>query len=264
MSLRVDTANIRVNVEEFDDPLTFDQRAYTFRINEGVPTIPTIGQVRATDPEGATVTYGLVGAPTGFTINNAGVISYDGIAFNHSVTPRVTFVARASAGAHTADANITIEITNIISTAFSQSAYSFIVSNIATPPVNIGNVFAVAEDGSDITYRSDDNRFTVSNTGQVMYVGARIDTLNPVPTEFRFNITATPATTPNVPATVPVLVSVVTIAPDRPVVFTPDTYNFFIPENTTFRILGTITATDADNDPITYRLVGAPPGIPCK
>ena len=142
--------------------------------------------------------------------------------------------------------------------AFAQTSYSYTINDNVVPPHNFSPAIrATASDNTAVTYKvSDTTNFSIHSTrGILSYIGARLDTINPIPTSFSITVTATAG---NVSADVPVTVTVTQV--DDPVRFT-QTYTFSLNEGVTNAPnVGTVAATDPDNTPITYSLVRPPRG----
>ena len=97
---------------------TFGQQGYAFDLAEnadGSTNRVSLGTVAATDPEGATLSYRLVGNSGSFEIDEtSGELFYKGSGEDfESATTQFTLTARASDGSETTDTTVTVNVTDV-------------------------------------------------------------------------------------------------------------------------------------------------------
>ena len=109
----------------------FGQQGYTFDLAEnadGSTDRVSLGTVAATDPEGVSLAYSLVGDGGSFEIDEtSGELFYKGSGEDYeSGTTRFTLMVRASDGSETVDTTVTVNVTAENETpAFVQASYAF-------------------------------------------------------------------------------------------------------------------------------------------
>ena len=101
-----------------DEAPTFGQQGYAFALAEnadGSTSRVSLGTVAATDPEGSTPVYSLVGDSDSFEIDAAsGELFYTGAGEDfESGTTRFTLTVRASDGSETTDTTVTVNVTDV-------------------------------------------------------------------------------------------------------------------------------------------------------
>ena len=97
---------------------TFGQQGYAFDLAEnadGSTNRVSLGTVAATDPEGTTLSYRLVGNSGSFEIDEtSGELFYKGSGEDfESATTQFTLTARASDGSETTDTTVTVNVTDV-------------------------------------------------------------------------------------------------------------------------------------------------------
>ena len=111
---------VTVNLTDVDEVPSFAQQGYTFALAEnadGSTDRVSLGTVAATDPEGTTLGYSLVGGNESglFELDAAsGELFYKGGGEDfESGTTRFTLTVRASAGSETTDTTVTVNVTDV-------------------------------------------------------------------------------------------------------------------------------------------------------
>ena len=166
---------------------TFGQQGYTFDLAEnadGSTNRVSLGTVAATDPEGATLAYSLVGASSSFEIDEtSGELFYNGSGEDYeSGTTQFTLTVRASDGNETADTSVTVNVTDVNeSPSFVQASYAFDLAENAdgsTDRVSLGTVAATDPEGVSPVYSlvGASGSFEIDETsGELFYKGSGED-----------------------------------------------------------------------------------------
>ena len=183
--------SVMVSVTDVAEAPAFGESSYAFDLAEnadGSTTHVALGTVSATDPEGATVSYSIVGGNAAdlFEIDAAtGALSYKGTGEDHeSGTTSYSLTVRASDGTLHADASVSVSVTDVAEApAFGESSYAFDLAENAdgsTTAVALGMVWATDPEGADVTYSivsgNDANLFEIDTaTGALSYKGTGED-----------------------------------------------------------------------------------------
>ena len=139
----------------------FGQQGYTFDLAEnadGSTDRVSLGTVSATDPEGVSLVYSLVGDSGSFEIDEStGELFYNGSGEDfESGTTQFTLTVRASDGSETVDTTVTVNLTDVNETpAFAQASYAFDLAENAdgsTDRVSLGTVAATDPEGASLAY----------------------------------------------------------------------------------------------------------------
>ena len=152
---------VNVNVTDVEETLAFAQTNHTFDLAEnadGSTNRVSLGTVAATDPEGVSLIYSLVGDSGSFEIDETtGELFYNGSGEDYeSGTTQFTLTVRASDGSETADTTVTVNVTDVNETpAFAQASYAFDLAENAdgsTDRVSLGTVAATDPEGASLAY----------------------------------------------------------------------------------------------------------------
>ena len=170
---------------------TFGQQGYTFALAEnadGSTSRVSLGTVAATDPEGATLAYSLVGGNESgsFDIDaESGVLFYTGAGEDfESGTTRFELTVRASDGSETVDTTVTVNVTDVNETpTFAEASYTFDLAENADSSTNrmsLGTVAATDPEGTAPAYSlvggNESGSFEVDETsGELFYKGSGED-----------------------------------------------------------------------------------------
>ena len=166
---------------------TFGQQGYTFSLAEntdGSTNRVSLGTVAATDPEGATLAYSLVGDAGSFEIDETtGELFYTGSGEDfESDTTSYSLTVRASDGSETVDTNVTVTVSNVNeSPTFGQQGYTFSLAENtdgSTNRVSLGTVAATDPEGATLAYSlvGDSGSFEIDETsGELFYTGSGED-----------------------------------------------------------------------------------------
>ena len=258
----------------------FGASAYGFQLAEntdGGATRMSLGTVSATDPEGVSVDYSIVGGneSASFEIDAAsGELFYKGSGEDYeSDATSYDLTVRASDGQLTADTTVTVTVTDVAEApAFGQQDYTFELAENAdgsTTRVSLGTVSAIDPEGASVGYSivggNESGSFEIDvASGELFYVGAGED-YEAGAAQFGLEIRASDGTAhSDVTVTVSItdvekyaiLEQTANVAPQ----FTYANYAFELPENadgaTVPVSLDLVQATDPDNNPIAYSIEG--------
>ena len=263
-------ATVTVTVADEAEAPSFVESSYAFALAENVDGSETgvsLGTVSATDPDGGTVRYRLVGGNESgrFAIDEAsGEVFYVGTGedFESGAGP-YALVVRASDGTHTIDATVTVTVTDTPEApSFTESSYAFtLAENVdgSATRVSLGTVQAADPEGDMVGYNlaggNESGLFTVDAvSGEVFYVGPGEDFESGAgPYELVVRASGGTHTTDT---TVTVTVTDVPEAPS----FGAPSHAFALAENAdgsaTRILLGTVSATDPDGGWVRYYLAG--------
>ena len=170
---------------------SFGQQGYAFALAEnadGSTNRVSLGTVAATDPEGATLVYALVGGNLSgsFEVDEtSGELFYTGAGEDfESGTTRFTLTVRASDGSETADTTVTVDVTDVNETpTFAEASYAFdLAENTdgSTNRVSLGTLAATDPEGATLAYSlvggNESGSFEVDATsGELFYKGSGED-----------------------------------------------------------------------------------------
>ena len=263
------TGTYELEVRDVRAPV-FAEAGYRFALSEnaeGSVNRQSLGTVTATDPDGGTVRYRLVGGDESrrFAIDpDTGEVFYVGPGEDYE--SRVTsheLTVQASDGAYSTEVSVTVTVTDAPEApAFGEKGYAFELAENVDGRVNrlsLGTVTATDPDSDEVRYSllggNDSSLFAIEETsGELFYVGAGEDFEGGV-TSYELTIRASDGT-----HTIDTTVTVtVTDAAEQPA-FGDGSYAFELAENADGRAnglsLGRVLATDPDGDEVRYSLTG--------
>ena len=180
------TGTYELEVRDVRAPV-FAESGYRFALSENVDgsvNRQSLGTVTATDPDGGTVRYRLVGGDESrrFAIDpDTGEVFYVGPGEDYE--SRVTsheLRVRASDGAYSTEVSVTVTVTDAPEApAFGEESYAFALAENADGSVDrvlLGTVLATDPDGDAVRYSlvggDESRRFAIDpDTGEVFYVG---------------------------------------------------------------------------------------------
>ena len=271
------SADATVTVTDANDAPVFAASEYAFDLNEnadGSTTAVAVGMVSATDEDaGATQAYSITaGNDDGlFAIDEAsGAVTYVGTGENYrslATGAAHTLTVSVSDGTASAEATVAVTVLNVNEAPmFGESAYAFDLAENqdgSTDAVSIGKVSATDPDEGDpiaysITSGNDAGLFAIDHYGNITYTGTGEDAESET-TSYELMVNASDGG-----ASSDSMVTVtVTDANDNAPAFVFDEgttfYSFTLAENTdgseTAAAVGSVSATDADGDAVTYSIV---------
>ena len=283
-------ATVTVNVTDVEEYAVLEQTAneapafayasYAFGLAEnadGSTTRVSLGTVSATDPEGVSVDYSIVGGNESgsFEIDAAsGELFYVGAGEDYeSGTTSYELTVRASDGGLHNDVTVTVNVGDVQEApAFGQESYAFSLAENAdggTIGVTLGTITATDPDDDPVVYSIESGDpgglFAIDpGTGALSYRGAGEDYESGT-TSYELTVRASDGSLhSDVTVTVSItdveeyaiLEQTANVAPQ----FTYANYAFELSENAygaTFPVsLGSVQATDPDNDPVAYSIEG--------
>ena len=234
-----DTATVTIKIGNTNEGPKFPTKDTTFYVAENTkPGI--IGNVAAKDEDGDTITYKIVGNVP-FTIDTAGNISSTR-EFDFEKETGFTFKVVATSTDLTDTMKVTVKVTNENEPVHINDTTFTVKENYTGP---IGKVEGKDEDGEPVKYTiSDTTDYYISSVGSITlktpfdYETKNIDTVTVY------------VTTPSGDKDSAKVIIKVQNVNETPVLQSNDTLT--VPENCKNCIVGIITATDPDKDPIKY------------
>jgi predicted outer membrane repeat protein len=271
---RVNGTNVDMGAFEFVQNSAPVLNDTTLTVPENSPLNTLVGTITATDADNNPLTYSITaGNPnldndgiSAFTINNSGQIRVtDPDDINFEVNPNNPLTVTVSDGSLTDTAVITVNLTDVNETPNSPPvANDATFSLVKTSPVNttVGTVTATDPDNNPLTYSitagnldSDaDNikAFSINNSGVITVadpddISSQTNPFNLTVTVSDGNLNDTAAITVNLTSPV-----------NRPPVVNDAIFSISktSPNGT---VVGTINATDPDNNPLTYSITAGNP-----
>ncbi|MDZ4689197.1 MAG: cadherin domain-containing protein [Planctomycetaceae bacterium] len=261
-----DTAAVTINVLDATNHPPEFQPPTTFTISENRPVGYVVGEVNATDPNGDTLTYSIVGGNTDaqFAINSTtGVITVAKGTVNFETTPQYVLQVQAldnGSPAESATQNITINVANLNEPPVFVAPTTFTISENRPVGYVVGDVNAVDPEGNPVTYAivggDAKQQFQIDPfTGVITVKKATIDF--ETTRKYLLQIQASDNAVPNSSRTGTVTVNVANLNEQPVFVGTP---SFNHAENQPVgSAVGDVNAVDPDGNALTYSLVGGNP-----
>ena len=248
------TAAITINVMNVNDNAP-TIAAQIFSVAENAANGAAVGTVMATDADGDALTFSITDGNTGnaFAINaSSGAITVAGT-LNRQTTQTYTLTVRVSDGTTSAEAAVTINVTDTGGNeAPTIAAQTFSVAENAAANTSVGTVMAMDADGDNLIFT-----FTSGNLSDAFAINASSGAITVAGT---LDHETTPTYTLTVQvsdgtATATAAVTInVTNANEAPVV-TAQTTAFTVAEDATNgTAVGTVAATDPENDRLTFTI----------
>ena len=236
------TQDITVNVTNVNDVAPEFTSEATFSAAENQTAI---GTVTATDAEGDDVTFTVSG--TELSITSAGVLTFVS-APDYETKTTYTATVTASDGTNSTTQDITVNVTNVNEAPEFTSSANFSAAENQTA---IGTVAASDVDGDTITYSISGSDITINSSSGVITFASAPD--YETTTSYSATVTASDGTNST---TQDITVNVTNVNDNSPS-FTSEA-TFSADENQT--AIGTVAASDADGDTITYSVSGTDSG----
>ena len=240
---------------------TFGRPMYLFALTEDVPVGTTVGTVSATDPDGDTLTYAITAGNTGgaFAINSAtGAITL-ATALDYETTSAYSLTVQVSdPGGASDSATVNIAIMNVDENSppqFGSASYTFSVAEDASVGDAVGSVSATDADGDTLTYSitagNGDSKFAIGGSNGAITVAAGLD----YETTASYTLTVQASDSNGGTDTATVNIAVTDVDENAAPEFGSSSYSFSVAENAaTGAAVGTVSATDADDDTLTYSI----------
>lgn len=232
-----DSAIVTIIITNRDDGPKFDTHDTTFYVKENEPFKDS---VKATDQDGDKITYSIVGTVP-FTIDSNGVITSTRT-FDYEKEKGFTFKVVATSTDLTDTMKVTVKVTNVNEPVHINDTTFTVKENYTGP---IGKVEGKDDDGELVKYTiSDTTNYYISSVGSITLK-------TPFDYETKNTDTVTVyVTTPSGDKDSAKVVIKVQNVNETPELQPNDTLT--VPENCKNCIVGIITATDPDKDPIKY------------
>ncbi|MDW7695126.1 cadherin domain-containing protein [Flammeovirgaceae bacterium SG7u.111] len=227
--------------------------AQSFSASEGASSGGVLGTVVATDPEGKALTFSITTNDNGlFEISTVGALSLaTGKNLDFETAASHTITVAVSDGDLETEAAMTINVTDI-DEAPSIAAQSFTVKEDVSGTDILGSIVATDPNGDNLTYTIDSKgslTFALANVNDITLAsGVTLD--YEATKAYMFDVTVSDGT---YSATAAMTVNVEDVNDERPefTVFGP----FSVAEDVNqATIIGTVVATDADSDELTYSI----------
>ena len=231
------TQDITVNVTDVNDVPVFTSGS----IFSAAENQTAIGTVTATDDEGEGVTFTVYGSELAITL--AGVLTFAS-APDYETKSSYTATVTASDDTNSTSQEITVNITDVNEVPVFTSSATF---NAAENQTAIDTVTATDADGDSVTFTVSGSELAITTAGVLTFVSAPDFETKKL---YKATVTASDGTN-TADQTIKVKV---TDANDNSPSFTSSP-NFSAAENQT--AIGTVTATDADGDTLSYSISGS-------
>ena len=233
------TQEITVNVTNVNDVAPEFTSAATFSAAENQTAI---GTVTATDAEGDDVTFTVSGSE--LAITSAGVLTFAS-APDYETKTSYTATVTASDGTNSTTQDITVNVTNVndVAPEFTSNA----TFSAAENQTAIGTVTATDAEGDDVTFTVSGSELEITSAGVLTFASAPDYETK---TSYTATVTASDGTNST---TQDITVNVTNVNDNSPVITSNAT--FTAEENQT--AIGTVTATDADGDSVTFTISGS-------
>ncbi|MFL2485705.1 MAG: cadherin domain-containing protein [Gammaproteobacteria bacterium] len=235
------TQDITVNITDVNENLPVFTSSATFSAAENQTAI---GTVTATDADGDDITYSISGSEIAIN-SSTGVLTFAS-APDYETKATYTATVTASDGTDSTTQDITVNVTDVNENlpVFTSSA----TFSAAENQTAIGTVTATDADGDDITYSISGSEIAINSSTGVLTFASAPDY------ETKATYTATVTASDGTDSTTQDITVNVTDVNDNSPVFTSSA-TFSAAENQT--AIGTVTATDADGDSVTFSVSGS-------
>ena len=260
-----DTAAVTITIRDVNESPSIPESSYVRSVNENADAGTALGAaIVATDPDdGDVLRYSLTGTGSNrFRVSGTGQISTAAVLDHESSDSYVlTLTATDSAGL-TDSATVTVNVNDLNERpVFPSSSYNRYILDMSMAGVPVGDPIAAADpdDGDTLRYSlsgSGAARFTVSASGQITTAST---------IQFgdgsRYTLVLTATDNGSLSATTSVTVTVVDV--NEAPTFGESSYDREVNENATVgtAVGGPVTATDGDDDTLTYSLSGNGSGL---
>ena len=202
----------------------------------------SIGSVSASDPDGDSLTYSISGSE--INISSSGVLTFAS-APDYETKTSYTATVTVSDGTASVTQTITVNVTNLNDnnpTITSSATFS-----AAENQTSIGSVTATDADGDTLTYSISGSEINISSSGVLTFASAP-------DRETKDSYTATVTVSDGTNSTTQnITVNVTNLNDNNPTITSSATFS--AAENQTS--IGSVTATDADGDTLTYSISGS-------
>ena len=233
------TQDITVNVTNVNDNNPVFTSNSTFSVAENETAI---GTATATDADGDDVTFSVTGSE--LSITSAGVLTFVS-APDYETKTSYSATVTASDGTNSTTQDITVNVTNVndVAPEFSSAA----TFSAAENQTSIGTVTATDAEGDDVTFTVSGSELAITSAGVLTFASAPDYETK---TSYTATVTASDGTNSTTQDITVNVTNVNDVAPE----FTSNA-TFSAEENQT--AIGTVTATDAEGDDVTFTVSGS-------
>ena len=205
-----------------------------------------IGSVTATDADGNSLTYSISGSE--INISSSGVLTF-ATAPDYETKTSYTATVTVSDGTDSVTQAITVTITDVVEAVpnAAPTISSSATFSAAENQTAIGSVTATDADGDSLTYSISGSEINISSSGVLTFVSAP-------DYETKTSYSATVTVSDGTASTTQDITVNITDVNEAPTISSSST--FTIAENQTS--LGSVTATDPENQTLTYALIQLP------
>ena len=248
------TVDITVNLTDVAGNEAPIIAAQTFSVTENAANGEAVGTVVATDAEGDNLTFAITSGnlSDAFAISaGTGVITVAGT-IDYETTLTYTLTVQVSDGMTLATAPVTINVTNVNDNAPTIAAQIFSIAENAANGAAVGTVTATDADGDALTFSITDgntgNAFAINaSSGAITVAG----TLNRQTTQtYTLTVRVSDGTTSAEDA---VTINVTDAGGNEAPTIAAQTFSI-VEDAASGAAVGTVTATDADNDGLTFSI----------
>ena len=263
-----DNASVTIGVDDVNESPVFSPASYQFSLAENSSAGQSVGSVSAIDPDAqTTLAYTITGGSGEalFAVDSSGQITVaSGATLDYETTASYSLNVRASDGTFTADATVTIDLTDVYENAppvFSPASYNLSITEESTAGTSVGTVSASDPEGATLTYaivsgNADANFAIDSQSGQITVAsGAVLD----YETTSSYSLTVR-ASDGTYAADATVAITVSDIVENRSPVFDPASYSFVVDETAAGGDeVGEVAASDPDGNTLSYTITAGDP-----
>ena len=253
------TADFTVNVTDVNEAPIVTAQSSAFTVAENANNGTAVGTVAATDPENDRLTFSITAGNTGnaFAINGTGAITVAGT-LDHETTPTYTLTVRAADASLSDMANFTVNVTDVNEAPMvtAQNA-AFTVAENAANGTTVGTVAATDPESDRLTFSitagNTGNAFAINASSGVITVAGTVD-YETTPT---YTLTVR-ASDGSLSSTANFTVNVTNVNDNTPTIAAQ---TLSVAENSAAgTTVGTVAATDADGDPLTFSITAGNTG----
>ena len=254
------TADFTVNVTDVNEAPVVTAQNAAFTVAENATNGTAVGTVAATDPENDRLTFAITSGNTGnvFNINGTtGAITVAGT-LDHETTPTYTLTVRASDASLSDMANFTVNVTDVneAPTVTAQSS-AFTVAENAANGTTVGTAAATDPESDRLTFSitagNTGNAFAINASSGVITVARALD----YETTQTYTLTVR-ASDGSLSGTANFTVNVTNVNDNAPTIAAQ---TLSVAENSAAgTTVGTVAATDADGDPLTFSITNGNTG----
>lgn len=246
------STTVTITLTDVNEPPTI--AAQTLSIAENSANGTVVGQLAASDPEGAALIYSVVAADAAFAVSASGQVTVaDASLLNFEAATSRNFTVKVNDGtSDSAVVTITITITNVNEVPTISAASFSLAENSANATV-VGSVSASDPENATLTYSitagNTGGAFAIASNGQITVATASALDFETTP-GFTLTIQASDGTN-SASATITITLTNVDEAP----VFAAAPYSFNLAENSANgTTVGSVSATDPEAATVNYSI----------